>query len=344
MLTVSSGLHAFRAILRIAYVRMSWRSLLLLLAILNTKSIPLAWHFRLAYHFIKNLRFRADRPLILYANDSLDAKERPTHPIFTAASIYSHSGLMETDYNMHKSNSTYFSDLDISRTALMTRIYSPGLTIVSRELDQSASTGDCKPLKKSSIYIALGSVFCSFKQEIKPYECFEIRTQIAGWDEKWVYTLSYFLRPEKKKGEGKTLLAIGISKYVVKKGRLTVPPERVFRASGFLPPRPDGFHKHPIVGKLSEGLSDTSTAGTPTSGEGITTEDMEDYLARRVLRVSEDQISPSAVLEDQQLKNSNSWNDHEWTWERIDQKRRRGLDIIEGYIKLDTKLYEEWNN
>lgn len=280
----------------------------------------------------------------MYANDSLDAKERPTHPIFTAASIYSHTGLLETDYNMHKSNSTYFSDLDISRTALMTRIYSPGLTIVSRELDkelQSASMSD-KPLKKSSIYIALGSAFCSFKREIKPYERYEIRTQIAAWDEKWVYTLSYFLRPEKKKGEGKTLLAIAISKYVIKKGRLTVPPERVFRASGFLPPRPDGFREQPTVNQLGDGSADISATGTPMSGDGITAE--EDFLAQGVLHVSEDQISPPAVLEDQKIKNSKSWDDHEWTWERIDQKRRRGLDIIEGYVKLDTKLHEEWNN
>ena len=43
--------------------------------------------------------------------------------------------MWETDYNFHKSNSTYFSDLDVARTALVTRLYSPGVGLVSKELD-----------------------------------------------------------------------------------------------------------------------------------------------------------------------------------------------------------------
>ncbi|KAI5279723.1 hypothetical protein KEM54_004031 [Ascosphaera aggregata] len=46
------------------------------------------------------------------------------------------------DYNLHKSNSTYFSDLDVSRTALVTDIYTPGVELIRRELDQKLVDDD----------------------------------------------------------------------------------------------------------------------------------------------------------------------------------------------------------
>jgi hypothetical protein len=265
---------------------------------------------------------------------------------------------METDYNVHKSNSTYFADLDISRTSVMSRIYSPGMGIVSRELDRELSSdgnGNGKPplkkKKKFPMYIALGSVYCTFKRELKPYEKFEIRSQIVAWDEKWLYMLSYFVRPgnqkKSRKGAvadgnnsgGPTLAAVAVSKYVFKKGRLTVRPERVFRASGFLPPRPDGA-------STSELSNETSRTETPASDQdqGISTAIDESSLVREVLKLSADQLPPREVLESQQKENSGTWNTDEWTWERIEQERQRGLEIIRGYSTLDARLHEEWNN
>lgn len=243
---------------------------------------------------------------------------------------------------MHKSNSTYFSDLDISRTALVTRLYTPGWSIVNEELDkellEAASKDGKVHKKKAPLYIALGSVYCTFKREIKPYELYEVQTKIAAWDRKWLYIMSFFLRPEKRKGEGKTLFAVGISKYVVKKGRLTVPPERVLRASGFLPPRPEGTVEPSVVADSGE----TSATGTPASGEGIiAAKEVDSSLLREVLTL-EDKIAGSAELDKQRKENGESWDSEEWTWERIEQERLRGLQVIEGYAELDAKLLAEW--
>lgn len=298
------------------------------------------FQFRIFYHFFKNLRFRADKPMIFDGKPPVDAKGRPTHPIFGAATVVTRTSLLETDYNIHKSNSTYFADLDVSRTALVSRMYSPGMGIVSRELDEELSDSKKSKKKKLPIYIALGSVYCTFKRELKPYEKFEIRTQIIAWDEKWLYMISYFLRPEKKKrrgeGEGPTLAAVAVSKYVIKKGRLTVRPERVFRASGFLPPRPESDGTTP---------EEDTVVGTPAStSQGITTAVDGSSLVREVLKLSADQVPAQAVLERQQKENSQSWSADEWTWERIEQERQRGLEVIKGYTTLDAKLYEQWDN
>ncbi|KAL1969324.1 hypothetical protein VTN77DRAFT_9516 [Rasamsonia byssochlamydoides] len=342
---ISSSLDDLREWLQSAWSLTSWKAVLLIFAIANLKSLPLGWHFRIFYYFFRNLRYRADKPMIFDGKPPVDAKGRPTHPIFGAATIVTRTSLLETDYNIHKSNSTYFADLDVSRTALMSRLYSPGMGIVSRELDQELSESDgSKPLKKKKklpIYIALGSVYCTFKRELKPYEKFEIRSQIVAWDEKWLYILSYFLKPEKKRSEGSgpTLAAVAVSKYVIKKGRLTVRPERVFRASGFLPPRPDGDG--------ATATPDSDMIGTPASSnsaQGITTAVDGSSLVREVLKLSADQVPAQEVLERQQKENSQSWSADEWTWERIEQERQRGLELIQGYVTLDAKLHDEWNN
>jgi Thioesterase-like superfamily len=252
---------------------------------------------------------------------------------------------MEVDYNIHKSNSTYFADLDVARTALMSRMYTPGIAITNKEMDDEASTmgGGGEQPNKRPFFIALGSVYCSFRREIKPYERFEIRTQIAAWDDKWTYLLSYFLRPEKRKGEGKILLATSLSKYVVKRGRMTLSPERIFRAGGFLPPRPEGWPKPPMVGKSTVESDNTSTIGTPSAdGIGTAVDSVDERLIRCVLTLGNDQLPSPDVLEGQRRQNSESWGVHDWSWEKIEQERRRNLQMIEGYVKLDEKLHGEW--
>ncbi|KAJ5091661.1 hypothetical protein NUU61_006531 [Penicillium alfredii] len=322
----------------------SWKSLALLLAVINLKNLPFVWHIRLLYHCVANLRLKPSAPFFPKGRVIVDSKGKPTHPIFVPCAITSRTPLLETDYNLHKSNSTYFADLDVSRTALVTRLYSPGVGIVSKELDQEfleASQRDgTRPPKRKPIYIALGSVFCSFKREIKPFELYEMHSKVISWDKKWMYILTCFMRPASRKGGEKTLLAVALSKYVVKKGRLTVSPERILRAGGFLPAPPAGSQaKSAPVDSSTE----TSAIGTPASGEGITaTGGVDGSLVREVLKMSDDQIPDREVLAEQQKANSDSWSPDEWTWERIDQERLRGLEVVAGYTDLDNKLYEEW--
>lgn len=178
-------------------------------------------------------------------------------------------------------------------------------------------------------------MFCSFKREIKPFELYEIQSKLIAWDQKWAYIISFFLRPASRKGGQKTLLATAVSKYVVKKGRLTIAPERLLHASGFLPARPEG--------QAQADSTDVSGIGTPASGDGITAESgVDGSLVREVLKLDDDKIPGRATLEAQKRVNSDSWDADDWTWERIEQERRRGLSVVEGYSSLDAKIHDEW--
>lgn len=179
--------------------------------------------------------------------------------------------------------------------------------------------------------VMLGSVYCAFKKEIMPYERYEMRSKVAGWDEKWLYVLTFFFRPEKRKGQGKTLLAVGVSKYVTKKGRLTVRPEKVLRASGLLPPRPEG----------EEMSATASSLETPASGETVNVENgLEESAIREVLTLGESTNLDQAVLDNDQKVRS-AWDGSLWTWEKIEQERLRGLETVRGFISMEAKLFEE---
>ncbi|KAJ5752987.1 hypothetical protein N7520_009904 [Penicillium odoratum] len=323
----------------------SWRTLALVLAIINLKNLPFAWHFRLLYHFLTNLRLKPNAPFFPKGKAIVDTRGNPTHPVFVPCTVTSRTPLLETDYNLHKSNSTYFTDLDVARTALVSRLYSPGVGLVSKELDQeflaTSQKEGKKPPRRLPIMIVLGSVYCSYKREIKPFELYEMQSKVISWDQKWMYILTAFLRPAKKAGGEKTLLATAVSKYVVKKGRLTVAPERILRAGGFLPARPAGVES---LGVPVDSSAEASAIATPASGEGITAAGgVDGSLVREVLKISEDQIPDRETLEQEKKVNSDSWNSEEWTWERIEQERLRGLEVVEPYINMDGKLENEVN-
>ncbi|RAH65712.1 acyl-CoA thioesterase [Aspergillus aculeatinus CBS 121060] len=330
---------------------LTWKALALFLALINLKNLPLVWHARLAHHLYRNIRRTPQDP---HHPASTHPPPHATHPIFLPLTISSRTPILETDYNFHKSNSTYFSDLDIARTALATRIFTPGSRIVNRALDAEAAAASSasasasfggkekkQPPKggsKLGLYIALGSVFCSFKREIKPFERYEITSRVIGWDEKWVYMISYFVRPQAgKKGR---LLATALSKYVVKKGRVTVPPERVLRASGFLPERPVGSVGSGSLTPGESGSGSGSEEGQLDEGITATATGVDAAVVREVLLDAGD--GDEAAKEEQRVRNVHSWNEEDWPWERIEEERLRGLKVVEGYAGLDAKLFEEW--
>lgn len=239
----------------------------------------------------------------------------------------SRTSLFETDYNIHKSNSTYFSDLDIARTVLATPLLSPGMEITRREMNRDLDENG-KIRYPGSMTVMLGSVYCTFKREIKPLEKYEMQSKIAGWDEKWLYVLTYFLRPAKQGGGGsggeKMLFAVAVSKYVMKKGRLTVRPERVLRASGLLPDRPKG----------EEVLASPSPVESPAAGGS------GGEALREVLTLAGDmEIDETAV--ESNKKRLESATQAGWSWERIEQERLRGLDKVRSFIDIDSKLFAE---
>lgn len=220
--------------------------------------------------------------------------------------------LLEIDYNLHKSNSTFFTDLDVSRSHLvsyLTRSTMRKLTHNSHSkliLDPNT-----KQPMKGALTILLGAVECSFKKECPPYKTYELWSRIMCWDRKWLYIVTHFvpkgtakptswLDPSHKKvktrgthdamgGFDRKIMATAISKYVIKVGRLTVHPAVVLEDSELLPERPGGW----------------------TSGEN--------------------QVGDESV----DLSDINLKVDGEWDWRRIEAERRKGMELASKFHDLD---------
>ncbi|EXJ93819.1 hypothetical protein A1O1_02212 [Capronia coronata CBS 617.96] len=312
-----------------------WRITALVFALINLKALPLAWHFRLLYRMISQwyTLARVQRTLTTRASASTTNK---THPLFEPVSIFSRAPFLETDYNLHKSNSTYFSDLDESRTALMTKVLIPGLKRGSKNLEKEGHKG--------RLGVILGSVHTSFHHEIKPYERYEVRSRVLTWDRKWIVVGSWFIRPARK-GREEVVLASALSKYVIKKGRFTVAPERGFANAGWLPEKPDDHTTG--AGQKRESSDDSETALSVPTPEGIPepvleaavdataeiVEKLED-AAEKVSRTQPAAKFPGPVATRTQVG--------EWDWHRIEKERVRGLRVAANWLALDKELLDEF--
>ncbi|PWY86604.1 hypothetical protein BO94DRAFT_575650 [Aspergillus sclerotioniger CBS 115572] len=208
----------------------TWQNALLVAGgayiLLNLKGLPFVWHIRLLNVLKSHILLH--RPRTISITHGPHTPETLFYPVITT----SRSPLLETDYNMHKSNATYFTDLDINRVHLIASLF-------KNQLSLGFSGGE--------LGIALGSTACVFKREIKPYQKYEIHSRVLGWDGKWLVFVSHFVRPAargvkgKVSGEGKgevdekRILASAVTRYVFKKGRVSVSPETVLTAAGLLP-------------------------------------------------------------------------------------------------------------
>lgn len=159
------------------------------------------------------------------------------------------------DFNLHKSNSTYFTDLDVSRAYLGGLLFGP---LGAKDAD----SWRCN--------LVAGAVSCAFKREIKPYEAYEVVTRVLSWDSKWIYMLSHFV---KKGATGSTqgvlqsgsskgnvrdimnlsttvddaVIASAVTQMVFKRGRRTVPPQQAMEECELLPMRSSGRGKDAAV-------------------------------------------------------------------------------------------------
>ncbi|PVH75903.1 hypothetical protein DL98DRAFT_643275 [Cadophora sp. DSE1049] len=210
-----------------------WRALLVLLLLGNLKNIPLIWHMRIVNAF--RFCLRTQRPKVPVTSAQL------FQPLITT----SHAPIMEIDFNLHKTNSSYFSDIDIARTHLVCTLFSTGIEYMRG--GTAAITGSKKPI----FGLALGAVSCSFKRELKPYESYELWTRILSWDEKWIYIVTHFVRkgavmPKKytlypqqntddQDEKRRAVVATALSKCVFKQGRRTISPALMMLKSGLLP-------------------------------------------------------------------------------------------------------------
>jgi hypothetical protein len=100
---------------------------------------------------------------------------------------------MELDFNMHKSNSSYFADVDIARTHLVCTLFAKA--IAQMRGGTAAYTGSKQPM----FGLALGAVSCTFKRELRPFAGYEMWSKILSWDDKWFYIVTHFVRKDAAK-------------------------------------------------------------------------------------------------------------------------------------------------
>lgn len=155
--------------------------------------------------------------------------------IFRPVITTSRSPLYECDVNMHKSNSTYFTDLDLSTMHLLCRLFKAALDPTLRPKPQSPSNASSDTFGR--IVWFLGGTSCQWLKEIKPYQRYEMHSRVLSWDQKWLYISTHFVptRSTVKGKETTTVFASAMSKVVFKEGRKTVPPAVVFDLVGLCP-------------------------------------------------------------------------------------------------------------
>ncbi|MCJ1386054.1 hypothetical protein MMC17_009179 [Xylographa soralifera] len=249
-------------------------------------------------------------------------------PIITS----SRTSILECDYNIHKSNSTYFSDLDVSRLHHIACLMSLGMGKARKKILSE---------RKGSFNIMLGGVTCTFKKEIKPLESFEIWTRVLSWDQKWLYLVShivkskavepkgYTLQPWKKTGERKrrvdltqatphpAIFATSVAKYVFKQGRVTIPPERVLEASDLLPPRPLDVEQPSVSGECSAPGVSADGASQLVNLDSITSQ-----LKLQAKTVLSESLIPQKI--------------DVWDWWSMEQERDHGMSLAKHMAGLDT--------
>ncbi|KAM0332315.1 hypothetical protein ACHAQA_002591 [Verticillium albo-atrum] len=208
------------------------KTLVFILALLNFKSLHLMWFTRFLCTFTRRL------------TDSAPYKHLSPRCLFLPALSATRSPALECDYNLHKSNSTYFTDLDMSRGNFCLIFFSKKFSPVPGP---------------NHFTLVLGGATCTWRKEIKPYQSYELWTRILSWDEKWLYVVTHFVKagvfkpeeyvmqPQRKGAKRsatkskedvdvlKTVYASSVSRYVFKNNRRTIPPAEALKDINLLP-------------------------------------------------------------------------------------------------------------
>ncbi|SCU94335.1 LANO_0E06458g1_1 [Lachancea nothofagi CBS 11611] len=183
------------------------------------KSLPGAYFVRFYDKVFRNLIM----PLIFGKNtENIQKLQNDELGCFSYTKLSTYASLFECDFYLHKSNSTYFEELDISRTDLMTKIFQK-LFLHSKRYP----------------FVPVANVFTNFLKEIKPFQTYDVRSCVFCWDDKWIYIMSRFYI-----NSGSQLASLSITKYVLKDGRKTIKPKDALEVCGLF---------NETVNQISEG-------------------------------------------------------------------------------------------
>ncbi|KZW03069.1 hypothetical protein EXIGLDRAFT_828824 [Exidia glandulosa HHB12029] len=140
--------------------------------LLHYRSWPFYWHLRMLYPFLSYpvsflLRSGSKRKWM----DSVSAKGQSPFEVYTVWRGW--AGPDDCDYNMHLSNSSYAKNFDYARSDYIAKYFLPfGLD------------GGAPALAQSQFY---------YVREIPIGKRYEIRTSLAGWDDKRIHFIARFI-------------------------------------------------------------------------------------------------------------------------------------------------------
>ncbi|KAL3429418.1 hypothetical protein BDV09DRAFT_200631 [Aspergillus tetrazonus] len=184
MISVESGLRD------LSYVHYAVIVVFTGLILVNLKGAAGVWHLRLFKGpFTQYLLSEYGRKQLssVYINKSPSAISPPADKqppkIFSYLITTHRNHPIDCDYNLHKSNSTFFADLDINRAQLLMRLFG-GFPRWKPDTTTTTSDQMETETKNRSLDVALGGVSCFFKREIKALQAFEIWSRVLSWDEK----------------------------------------------------------------------------------------------------------------------------------------------------------------
>ncbi|CEL58628.1 hypothetical protein RSOLAG1IB_08690 [Rhizoctonia solani AG-1 IB] len=161
----------------------------LLVLVLNARSWPGVWHFRV-FKSVINYRLRE---LFTKREDSeklitaLSPVGRSVFPIADGSDsgaisvLKAWAALDDCDFNGHLSNSCYAKNLDPAR--------------------MQAWVEWCPSLFQDGAWVALGGAHYHYIREIPMNASYEIRVSIGGWDDKWIYLVAKFVTHSQSKSK-----------------------------------------------------------------------------------------------------------------------------------------------
>ncbi|KAJ5766599.1 uncharacterized protein N7511_004215 [Penicillium nucicola] len=228
-----------------------------------------------------------------------------TQPVFQPTIWKSSTPLGEIDFLGHKSNATYLTDFDSARVYHLSSLFRVGY---QKHKTEKRGFFPILPV--------LAGVECSFKRSIRPGQRYDIVTRIIGWDAKWCFVISHFVkegafRPtiftdsKTKKstrgnkevvgGEGRDLekgdcgekdvvFAVVMGRVVFKDGRKTVSPMQFLSDCDLIPAIGDGGCPGPctVVKSVGDSGVGASTVTAGGSGPGVDAIDQQMVIAKAI--------------------------------------------------------------
>ncbi|KAF5378479.1 hypothetical protein D9615_007086 [Tricholomella constricta] len=179
----------------IRYVPTLAKYLLCLLFLINVRSWPLMWHFRV---FRPVFRIRLEHKLLqwrtmfmsrarkIQAEDEWLDSISPVgaDPMSFSIKYNTWASIDDSDFNGHLSNSSYAKTMDSARF--------------------KAALAMFPMFFRAGGWMALAATHYNFIREIPILAPYEIRLSIGTWDQKWIYIIAKFVTKPKSKSKSKS--------------------------------------------------------------------------------------------------------------------------------------------